>query len=804
MGIVHLGEREDGGEPARVAVKLMRRGIDEDQAHRFASERQILASLEHPNIARLIDAGVTEDHRPFLVMEYVSGLPIDQYCDQHTLSIRHRVALLRNVARAVAHAHHNLVVHRDLKPSNIFVTHIGVVKLLDFGIAKLVDLDPDRTTQMTGPGVRVMTPAYASPEQVTGRTITTATDVYVLGLLLFELLTGERAQPTDGLNVPQMERVVVERDVPRASEAFASRTQTAIVRAEEAATARATSAARLRRALRGDLDRIVAVATRKDPLRRYASADALAADLDRYLLGQPIMARDESAAYRIGKFVKRRWPAVAAAAVFLAFLAIYAVTVTLQARQVAAERDRARAAQAAAEEVTAFLVRMFQASDPSETRGDTVTAKELLATGVARIDTLDGQPLAQAELLDVIGRVYQSLGKFDQARPLLERALAARRRALGPQDAAVGDSLTHLGDLLILQGRYEDAAKAAAEALAIHDAVAGRQSAAAAEDLGLMGAAFASQNDRARATPLLEEALAIRRRLLKPDDPAIAENLSALAFVASNAGDYVDMERRHAEALGILRRAFGDRHPRVALGLNNLAVAYDNRGRYDDALRLHTEALDMRRQLFGRTHPAVATSLNNLATLLQKQQRFTEAEPLAREVVALRRTLLGDDHPGTITALNNLGALLMRSGRAKEAEPVLREGAASAARRLPQDHPNALYVQMTLAGTLARLGRDVEADAIFARVLAIRTTSLGPEHPDIAATLHARGQFYADRRRWAEAEPLLMRAHAMRQKLLGAAHPETTRTAEALDAVRRGSGKATEARPAPVAQRSGR
>ena len=292
MGIVYLGEREDGGEPARAAVKLMRRGIDDDQARRFASERQILASLEHPNIARLIDAGVTADHRPFLVMEYVSGLPIDQYCDQHTLPVRHRVALLRNVARAVAHAHHNLIVHRDLKPSNIFVTHLGVVKLLDFGIAKLVDLDPDRTTQMTGPGVRVMTPAYASPEQVSGRTITTATDVYVLGLLLFELLTGEQAQPTEGLNIPQIERVVLERDVPRPSEAIASRTQTGIVRAEEAATARGTTAARLRRALRGDLDRIVAVATRKDPLRRYPSAEALAADLDRYLLGQPILARD--------------------------------------------------------------------------------------------------------------------------------------------------------------------------------------------------------------------------------------------------------------------------------------------------------------------------------------------------------------------------------------------------------------------------------------------------------------------------------------------------------------------------------
>jgi eukaryotic-like serine/threonine-protein kinase len=794
MGVVYLAEREDGGEPARAAVKLLRRGIDEDQARRFASERQILATLAHPNIARLIDAGVTDDHRPYLVMEYVSGLPIDQYCDQHRLGIRHRVSLLRNVARAVAHAHHNLIVHRDLKPSNIFVTHIGVVKLLDFGIAKLVELDPDRTTQMTGPGVRLMTPAYASPEQVTGTFVTTATDVYVLGLLLFELLTGGQAQDADGKSVPEIERIVVRTEVPRPSEVVHGRQAAARASAAVRAEARSTTPGRLRRQLRGDLDRIVGVATRKDPARRYASAEALAADLDRYLAGQPLLARDESAVYRIGKFVRRRWPVVAAALVFLALLATYAVTVTLQANAVAAERDRARAAQETAEEVTAFLVRMFQASDPSEARGDTITAKELLANGVARADTLSAHPRTQAQLLDVIGRVYQSLGRFDEAQPLIERALETRRRVLGREHDLVGDSLTHLGDLLILRGRFQDAERVAQEALAIHDASSGRESAAAAEDLGLIGAARASLGERAKAKAPLDEALAIRRRVLKADDPAIAENLSALAFVASNAGDYAEMERRYAEALAILRRAFGARHPRLALGLNNLAAAYDNRGRYDDAYRLHREALEMRRQLFGDTHPAVATSLNNLSTILQKQQRYAEAEPLAREVVALRRRLLGDEHPSTIIALNNLGALLTRSGRPREAEPVLREGVAAARKRLNEDHPTALYVQMALAGALAKLGRDAEADAIFTRVHGIRLKSLGPEHPDVAVGLQARGQFFADRRRYAEAAPLLAQAHALRIKLLGAAHPETVRTARSLEAVYRATGKAAEAK----------
>jgi serine/threonine-protein kinase len=800
MGIVYLAEREDGGEPARAAVKLIRRGIDDDQVRRFEAERQILASLEHPNIARLIDAGVTDDHRPYLVMEYVAGLPIDRYCDRHRLSIRHRVALLRNVARAVAHAHHNLVVHRDLKPSNIFVTHIGVVKLLDFGIAKLVDLDPDRTTQMTGPGLRLMTPAYASPEQVTGATITTATDVYVLGLLLYELLTGRRAQETDSHSIPDVERVVVRTEVARPSEVVDAREPSAAARAAAAADARGSTPGKLRRQIRGDLDRIVSVATRKDPARRYASAEAFAADLDRYLLGQPILARDESAIYRIGKFVRRRWPVVAAALVFLAFLGAYAVTVTIQARQVAAERDRARDAQAAAEAVSDYLIEMFQASDPGATRGDTITARELLATGVARIDTLDGQPQAQARLQDVIGQVYESLGKFDQARPLLEASLATRRRLFGDAHPAVGDSLTHLADLLILQGRYQDAERAAREALAIHRATIGPESAAAAEDLGLVGAALASRGERVDAKAVLDQALALRRRVLPPDDPAIAENLSALAYVASESGDFAEMEVRHAEALAILRRAFGDKHPRVALGLNNLAVAYDNRGRYDEAFRLHQEALQMRRALFGNTHPAVATSLNNLATVLQKQQRYAEAEPLVREVVALRRTLLGTDHPSTIVAYNNLGVLLTRSGRAREAEPVLREGVAAARARLAEDHPIALQVQMSLAGAIGRLGRDAEADALFTRVHDLRVASLGPEHPDVAAGLHARGQFYVDRRRWRDAEALLAQAHAIRVKALGAAHPETQRTARVLEAVYRATGKAADARALSVPQ----
>jgi serine/threonine-protein kinase len=796
MGVVYLAERDDGQVRHLAAVKILRRGLDaEDQARRFSSERQILASLDHPNIARLIDAGITDDHRPYFVMEFVHGEQIDRYCDKRELSIRERVALIRDVARAVDYAHRNLVVHRDLKPSNILVTPEGQVKLLDFGIAKLLDTDPEGTTSMTGPGVRLMTPGYASPEQITGGHVTTATDVYVLGLLLYELLTGTRAQDTEGLSVAEVERLVGAGVLMRPSDAVV-RTEAVTTSSPPAAVAaelRSTTPARLKRLLRGDLDRIVGMAVRKEPERRYSSAAEFGADLDRYLKGEPVLARGDSPTYRMGKFMRRRWPAVAAAAVILVLLVAYAVTVTLQTRQIGAERDRAQAAQAKAEEVTGFLVRMFQAGDPAETRGADITARELLARGVERVDGLSGQPEVQAQLLDVMGRVYQSLGTFDQARPLLDRALQTRRTALGDTHKDVGDSLTHLGDLLILQGRFAEAEETLRQALAVHDSASGRESAGSAMALHLLGATLVDRGQRQEGRQLLEEALAIRRRVLRPDDSEIAESLSGLAYAASAMGDFETMERRYAEALEILRKAFGEPHPRVALGLNNLAAAIDNRGRYDEAARLHREALAMRQRLFGDEHPAVATSLNNLSIVLQKQSKYEEAETLTRQVVALRRKLLGDEHPSTGTALNNLAVLLYRSGRPKEAEPILREARANAVKRLSPDHPMVLSMDTSLAGIMAAQGRDQEAEALFQRTHEARVKTLGPEHPDVANGLLSYGRFLLERKRFAEAERVLGQSHAMRSKLLGPKHPDTARSARELTVLFRTIGRPEEA-----------
>ncbi len=799
MGVVYLAERDDGQVRHQAAVKILRRGLDaEDQVKRFMSERQILAQLEHPNIARLLDAGVTDDHRPYFVMEYVQGEHIDAYCDGRGLGVRERVALIRDVALAVDYAHRNLVVHRDLKPSNILVTADAQVKLLDFGVAKLLDVDPEATT-MTGPGVRLMTPGYASPEQVTGDRITTATDVYVLGLLLYELLTGGRAQNTDGLALAEIEELVVHGDVPRPSDAatLQTRAEKAAGRGApdpaEVARARGTTPGRLRSLLRGDLDRIVAVALRKEPERRYPSAQAMADDLQRFLDGEPIQARRDSAVYRVGKFVRRRWPMVAAAAVFLAMLVIYAVTVSIQARQIARERDRARASQAQAEAVTAYLVQMFQASDPSEARGDTLTARELLDAGVKRVEELGAQPEVQAQLLDVMGRVYQSLGRFEQAHDLLARSLQVRRRVHGEVHGGVAEAWTHLGDLSSMRGRYDEAEAQLRKALAIHEVTHGRESAESATDLHQLGAVLVDKGDREQGKALFEEALAIRRRVLPPDHLDIAESLSGLAYAAASVGDFAEMERRHAEALALLRQKLPSPHPRLALGLNNLAAAVESRGRYDEAARLHREALAMRRVLFGDEHPAVANSLNNLTTTFIRQGKLDDAEPLAREVIAIRKRLLGPGHPSTGTALNNLAVLLFRAGRPADAVPVMQEARTAARTRLAEDHPLVLTIDASLATMIAAQGKDREAEDLFKTTLARGVATLGPDHPDVTACRFGYGRFLAERRRFAEAEPLMARSYELRRKQLGPKHPDTARTGRELAALYRSTGDAARA-----------
>jgi serine/threonine-protein kinase len=690
MGTVYRAERDDGQFGQTAAVKLLTRGPDNaDLVRRFVAERQILATLAHPNVARLLDGGAAADGRPYLVMEYVDGQPVTAHCDAGRLDVDARLRLFATTCRAVAHAHAHLVVHRDLKPANIFVDRSGAVKLLDFGIAKLLggpppgaapgDGGPDAApvpNAETRAGQHPMTPAYASPEQVRGAPATTATDVYGLGLVLYELLCGRPAQRPAGGSYDEVARAVLTDEPARPSAAPAGAAGDAPDQAAVAA-ARGTTPARLARRLRGDLDAVVLHALAKDPARRYASAEALALDVERHLAGLPVQAGGAAPAYRVGKFVRRHRWGVAASAGFVVLLAGYAATATLQAgrerRALASERAalaRARAEAAKSEQVTRFMMAMFAAGDPGEARGETVTAREILRRGAEQADRLGAEPVAQAQLLDVVGRVHASLGEYGRAQPLLERALDLRRRALGDAHPDVARSRSHLGALLTARGDFAGAEGELRRALA-----GARPGAERAADLVRLGAVRIERGDLDDAAALLGRALAEGA----PDSTAAAA-LDQLAFVDSRRGDLAGAERRYRDALARRRRLFGDDHPDVAQALNNVAAVLAQRGRASEAAAAYADVLARRRRLLGGDHPDVAVTLTNLAVVTAEQGDVAGAVPRYREVLALRRRQLGDAHPQTLRAAQNLGVALARSGDAAAGVPLV--AAAVARRRL--------------------------------------------------------------------------------------------------------------------------
>ncbi|MET0988668.1 MAG: serine/threonine-protein kinase, partial [Steroidobacteraceae bacterium] len=478
MGEVFLAERADDQYRQQVAIKLVRRGLlSKAVQSRLRLERQILASLDHPNIARLLDGGTTAEGMPYIVMEYVDGEPIDSYCDRLCLPVAERLKLFMTVCAAVHRAHQNLVVHRDLKPSNILVTKTGEPKLLDFGIAKLLDeREGMHTIAVTQIDVRVMTPDHASPEQILGLPITTASDIYVLGVLLYELLTGCKPFALQGNRLAELEHAICETEPTPPSIGIASMMRLRPAEADVLAKQRGVSPAKLRRELAGDLDNIVLMAMRKEPERRYSSAERLAADVNRYLQQLPVQARPTAWTYRASKFVRRNTLVVGLSSLFLTALIVFAVNTYVQGQRVKHERDVANAArehaqleQKRAEAVSSFLIDSFKVSDPAHARGKEITAREILDNGAARIEQgLSTQPALQATLLDTIGNVYLNLGLPTAAQPLIERGLHVRQSLYGPENPEVAQSLGSLNRAFEAQGEFEKAEALARRSLAMN------------------------------------------------------------------------------------------------------------------------------------------------------------------------------------------------------------------------------------------------------------------------------------------------------------------------------------------------
>jgi eukaryotic-like serine/threonine-protein kinase len=699
MAVVYRAARADGAFAQEVALKVVKRGIDTDDVlGRFRQERQILASLTHAHIARLLDGGVTADGRPYLAMELVHGEPLDRYCAARRLGLDARLDLCIAIAEAVQHAHQRLVVHRDLKPSNILITDAGEIRLLDFGIAKLLDPAADGEATATRTALRLLTPDYASPEQVRGDTITTASDVYQLGLILFELVTGRRAQAIAGLGPAEAERAICTHELPRASQALGDGTP---------------YPGAAKRRLRGDLDRIVATAVAKAPERRYRSLSALADDLQRFRRGLPVSARGDSLWYRTTTFVRRNRVAVAAAAAVV--LAVGGI-VGFYSWRLAAERDRARQEAATANEAVTFLTGLFTAADPVRPTGTPVTARELLDRGAARVRTdLAGQPELQARMLSVIGTIYNSLALRNEAIPLLEQSLALRRRQFGPRHLEVAKGAQLLAMALHTAGRSTDAQPLYEEALAIHESLPGPASDDMTPALSGLGLVYRRAGRLDEAKTFLERAVQNRERALGPEAAPLAATLNNLGLLYTTRRDLPQARAALERALAIHRKHRGPEHPLVAGTLSNLADVFRLQSDLEGARVRHEEAVAITVKAYGDAHPATATGFNAYGQLLLDMQRYAEAGIQFERAIAVYERSVGISHPTAPFPVENLGHVYKARG---DRDAALRQ---------------------------------------YERGLALREAAHGPVHPDVAQSHLNIGLLMLEMRGCAAALPRLRR-----------------------------------------------
>lgn len=691
MATVYLAERADGLWEQRVALKLIRRGLDtEDVIRRFRAERQILSSLDHPNIARLLDGGTTAAGLPYLVLEYVEGTPITEYCDERELPLEARLELFCDVGRAVQHAHRSLVVHRDLKPSNILVDHNGRVKLLDFGIAKILDPTADATRTRTGR--RPLTPDYASPEQIGDEPITTVSDVYQLGLVLCELLCGRR--PYDVADVsPSRRAAFLERMRP---------SPPGVLVEAAAAERRASTEDRLRRRLRGDLDTIVGQAIEREPSRRYASAGALVADLERHASGLPVVARPATLTYRTRKLARRRpwlFPAVAAAALVVGG---YVFTLDQYADRLRRERNLARLEAERADEVREFVVDVFRSADPyamaDPERGRTVTVREALDLGADRVRTeLSGRPELQAELLATIAGAYANLDLAGPSLALWEEALVLEKNVRGTESPEVARALRRLGALLARAGRTDSAEVLLERSLAISRSVHGPGDTAVAGVLTDLGEAAM----RAGRLELAERRIVDAIDMLQQHDPLPAAHLATAYTRLLNIYPINQrMEEARAageEAIRLSRQAYGAEHPRTALALVELGDLHDWQANSARAVPLYREAIRILDASLGPEHEQTLQARNNLAVTLRHLGEVAGAEALHRQILAVWRRKQSEPGPQLADALQNLAVLLYEDGRAREAEPLLVEVRDIYDRLLEPTHYKRAFPRLTLA-----------------------------------------------------------------------------------------------------------
>ena len=701
MGDVYEAVRISDDFTKRVAIKMIHAARSSEQlGRRFRQERRILAGLNHRNIAALVDGGLTRDGRPFYAMEYVEGASLLAWCTEHAANTRDRVQLFRQVCAAVDHAHRNLVVHRDLKPGNILVTTDGTIKLLDFGVAKLLAADDPTGEDLTTGQVAAFTPAYASPEQLRGDPVTTASDIYGLGLVLFELLTG--VHPFRGHGQRRKAD-----DVPGPLPSGA------------------TSDAALRRQLRGDLDTIVMAALRPEPEQRYRTAEALGEDLRRWLGGLPILARPASTTYRMRRLVLRH--KATAAATGLGIIALVAGTLSTwrQARVAQAERDRAQTEAAKATQVTAFMEGVLRAADPRGQGRDVTIAMALDSASTRARRDLAAQPALQSAVRTSIGLTMLGLGRLDESMAELEAALDTRRT-----HNLTGDIPASLYNLARAHEARGDAA--GTDSLLVQSLAAYRtqrpvDTLAVAHVLNDLGDIRQYQGHLDTALALQREALALRRARQAPDEE-IAASLNNVAVILGQQGHLAQSEPLLREALALVSKAKGAKHVDVAAALNTLAFTMAEQGDLTGADSLYLRALRIRREALGDDHPDVTLTLGQYGWLQHDAGRLDSAIALARQVLARRGPNLPDGHPMVGSTLMLLGQSLLQRGDAAGAEPALRESLRVRTASLPADHWLIAVTRSVFGECLATLGRVREGEQLMRAGLAGLQATRGSNH----------------------------------------------------------------------------
>jgi serine/threonine protein kinase/tetratricopeptide (TPR) repeat protein len=848
FGAVFLAEQR---VPVRrtVALKILKLGMDtREVVARFEQERQALALMDHPNIARVIDAGATGTGRPYFVMDFVEGEPIGEYCDRNHLTVDARLELFGQVCRAVQHAHSKGIIHRDLKPSNILVGEQDgkpAARIIDFGIAKAVSAKLTDRTLRTDVRQIIGTLQYMSPEQAEGSLdVDTRADVYALGVVLYELLTG--TTPFDPKTLRdamygEIQRILREVDPPKPSTRLVQSSD----RIATIAARRRVEPRRLGAIVRGELDWIVMRALEKDRGRRYATADALADDVRRYLGGEAVVAAPPSTAYRVRKFLRRNRAAATAGIAVAVSLLTGLVAFAWQARIARHERDRAVAAESEiakrAEElrqVSDFQASMLEKIDPTEAGIALVRnlrakhAKALAESGVpeperparmqafeeelARVNatdtalaTIDGtilapavvaidkqfkdQPLVDARLRHTLANLYVKLGKYDTALPLQEDALETRRKILGEEDPDTLLSVNDMGNLLEMKGDYAGAEPLYREAMEKRARVRGAEHPETIVSMMNLGGNLRFQGRFVDAEPMLRKALEMSKRVIGDDAKDTLTCQSVLGYLYVDEGKLAEAEPLWRETYEKGRRALGPDDPESLVWANNLGGLLGSMGKLAEAEGFYREAYEATRRVRGEEHPGTLTCASNLASNLARQGRFAEAEPLARKTLETRRRVLGETHPDTIMSLEGLGMMLKDEGKLAEAEPLLRATLEARRRSLGNEHPQTLASMSVLAGLFAAEGKAEESEALYRESLRAPKTVWGDDHPDRLIVMNNLGGILLQQNRLDEAEPMLRGAFEARKRVSGAEHPETLIVESSLGRVLEEQGKLAEA-----------